>query len=248
MSLLTLSWCSFVGLASKGLFPEICIFHVCLGLMTMTLSGIINYFVTKFAVEKFDLKYIQPSKRGENIIDESLYNVYVITTAVGTVYFAAWPWAVIPTLENIYWKLNSMTIFNTIGSFLLSMLIYDFIYYLGHVLMHKDSNFYKHIHKVHHQLTAPGNMFDNLYIHPLELFIFLWPQVLPIYILNMHIIAVYMYFFTIFTVTSMYHMGIKFPSFLPLLSPEFHDNHHKLNVVNFSFFTELPDIIFKTNR
>ena len=89
-------------------------------------------------------------------------------------------------------------------------------------------------------------MCDNLYIHPLELFIFLWPQVLPGYLINMHILTVWAYFFSIFAVTSMYHVGIRFPSVLPLLSPKFHDDHHRLNNVNFSFFTEIPDYLFGT--
>ena len=248
MLLLTFSWCSLLGLSTKSIFPEIKLYHVLLGALVSILTGFINYYVTKVATEKYKLEYLQPSHRGTSNVDKDLYKIYVPVTIFGTLAFAAWPWAVVPTLPNISWSLSSIGLFNTLGSYLLSMILYDFIYYFGHLLMHQDVIFYKHIHKIHHQLTAPGNMLDNLYIHPLELFIFLWPQVLPIYLLNMHILAVIAYFFSIFAVTSMYHVGVKFPSFLPLLSPQFHDDHHRLFNVNYSFFTEFPDILFGTTH
>jgi sterol desaturase/sphingolipid hydroxylase (fatty acid hydroxylase superfamily) len=248
MLLLTFSWCSLLGLATNSLFPQIQAFHWFMGLVTFALTGLLNYYIQHIAMQKYKLDFIQSGKRGTSEIDKDLYNVYVPVTLFGTLAFAAWPWAVVPTLKNISWSWRSIGIFNTFGSYIGAMLLYDFIYYFGHLLMHHDVVFYKHIHKVHHQLTAPGNMFDNLYIHPLELFIFLWPQVLPLYLLHMHILSVVAYFFSIFAVTSMYHVGIKFPSVLPLLSPEFHDDHHRLNKVNFSFFTEIPDKLFGTTN
>jgi sterol desaturase/sphingolipid hydroxylase (fatty acid hydroxylase superfamily) len=202
--------------------------------------------VSRFAIENCQLEYIQKEKRGTSVVDNQLYKLYVPLAVFETIAFSAWPWAIVPTLSNIEWSFKSLRFFNTFGSFLLSLLLYDFIYFAGHFMMHKDPIYYKNIHKVHHQITSPGDVCDNLYIHPLELFIFLWPQVLPIYVIPMHIITVWAYFFTIYAVTSMYHNGIKFPSFLPMLSPEFHDDHHRLNNVNFSFFTEIPDYIFRT--
>ena len=246
MYLVTLSWCSLFALSSIGLFPQIRLIHILYGVLTTLFTACINYYVTKIGVEKYKIEYIQPEKRGSSIVDKDLYRTYVPVSIFGTLFFAAWPWAIIPELDNVKW--SNMTLFNTIGSYLISMILYDIIYYWGHRIMHQDPVYYKHIHKVHHQLSSPGNMMDNLYIHPLELFIFLWLQVIPLYIVQIHIIGVIMYFFSIFAVTSMYHVGIKFPSYLPLLSPTFHDDHHKLNTVNYSFFTEFPDIIFKTNN
>ena len=126
------------------------------------------------------------------------------------------------------------------------MLSYDFVYYFWHLVLHVNRDMYKHIHKIHHQLTAPGNMLDNLYVHPIESFFLLWLQVVPLYFIPIHVLSVSMYYFSIFAVTSMFHMGIKFPSYLPLMNPKFHDDHHRLSNVNYSFFTEIPDIVFST--
>lgn len=246
MFLFLFSWISLLGLSTVGLFPQMNIFHIFMGLLTLIGSGVLNYFVSKLAVEKYKIEYIQPTKRGTSNVDQDLYKVYVPIAIFETIAFTSWPWAIVPTLKNISWSWSSIGFSNTIIAYFSSLLLYDFIYYAGHYLMHKDSLYYKHIHKIHHQLTAPDNMCDNLYIHPIELFIFLWPQVLPIYLINMHILTVWAYFFSIFAVTSMYHVGIRFPSFLPLLSPKFHDDHHRLNNVNFSFFTEIPDYLFGT--
>ena len=246
MYLVTLSWCSMFALSVNSMFPQIKFIHILYGILTTLCTACINYYIAKIGVEKYKIEYIQADKRGSSIVDKDLYKTYVPVSIFGTLFFAAWPWAIIPELQNISW--SNITLFNTVGSYLISMLLYDFIYYLGHRIMHQDQIYYKHIHKVHHQLSSPGNMMDNLYIHPLELFIFLWLQVIPMYIVPIHIIGVIMYFFSIFAVTSMYHVGIKFPSVLPLLSPKFHDDHHKLNNVNYSFFTEIPDIFFNTNN
>jgi len=139
-----------------------------------------------------------------------------------------------------------VTIGNTLCAYCNVMLMYDFVYYFGHILLHHDPLLNKYIHKVHHQLSAPGNMLDNLYVHPIESFFFLWLQVVPLYVLNVHVIAVCVYFFSIFVVTSMFHLGVKFPSVLPMLNPKFHDDHHRLGTVNYSFFTEIPDMVFRT--
>lgn len=248
MFLILFSWISILGFATFGLFPQFKIFHIFLGILTLFATALLNFFISEVAVEKYGIDYIQPEKRGKNKLNKDLYKIYVPVAIFQTIAFTSWPWAVVPTLSTVSWSLNSIGFLNTFGSYILSLIVYDFIYYLGHYLMHKDKIYYKYIHKIHHQLTAPGNLFDNLYIHPVELFIFLWLQVLPLYIVPMHIITVFIYFFTIFAVTSMYHVGIQFPSFLPLLSPKFHDDHHRLNNVNFSFFTELPDYLFGTNK
>lgn len=248
MVLFSAAWCTLVGLASNSLFPEIKAFHLFLGALSTVASGVLNYYVTQVATDKFKLEYIQPQKRGKNVIDPVLYNVYVSANILMTLFFAAWPWAVLPKLSNIKWGLGQLTFSNTVISYIITMLSYDFVYYLSHRILHVDKDMYKYVHKIHHQLQAPGNMLDNLYVHPIESFFLLWLQVVPLYFVPIHILSVSAYFFSIFAVTSMFHMGIKFPSYLPLLDPQFHDDHHRLSNANFSFFTEIPDIVFQTNN
>ena len=248
MFFLHTAWCALLGLAMSKLFPIIATRHLVYGSLMTTATGLLNHTVTKVAIDKFKLDYLQPEKRGTNhrYIDQGIYSVYVIANIFVTLYFAAWPWAVVPTLSNVTWSLREMTFENTVCAYFNIMLLYDFVYYFGHVMLHRDPLLNKYIHKVHHQLSAPGNLLDNLYVHPIESFFFLWLQIVPLYILNVHIFAVCAYFFSIFAVTSMFHMGVKFPSFLPMLNPKFHDDHHRLGTVNYSFFTEIPDMVFQT--
>jgi sterol desaturase/sphingolipid hydroxylase (fatty acid hydroxylase superfamily) len=246
MDLLSSAWCVLLGLASSKLFPEIQLFHLFLGTSCTVATGALNYYITHLATDKFKLEYIQPKKRGTNNTDPVLYKVYVSSNILITLFFAAWPWAVLPTMPNIKWGLKELTFSNTIISYIATMIAYDFVYYFCHLALHIDKNLYKYIHKIHHQLSAPGNMLDNLYVHPIESFFLLWLQVVPLYFIPMHILSVCMYFFSIFAVTSMFHIGIKFPSYLPLMNPKFHDDHHRLSNVNYSFFTEIPDMFFLT--
>jgi sterol desaturase/sphingolipid hydroxylase (fatty acid hydroxylase superfamily) len=250
MSVVVLSslWCGSLWSVFTQVFPEIKWYpHLCLGILTILAVGIINFSVVKIAIDQFKLEYIQPTRRGTSVTDAMLYPVYVIVNGFGILYFSSWPWAIVPTLSNVEWSFQHLTLANTLGSFFGTMLIYDFIYYFGHRFMHSNVEVYKYVHKIHHQLNAPGKMFDNLYVHPFEI-IFTWLLYAPLYFLPIHILTLITYLFTIYTTVAMFHTGIKFPSFLPLLNPTFHDDHHRLSKVNYSLLTEIPDLVFGTHN
>ena len=239
MRILILRWCVALNMIHCLMFPSIECVHLLLGFMTSIMFSIINTIVIKIAHIK-GIELIQPNVKDVQRIDWELYPVYVATNSLTTIWFTSWLWVYLPiSTQNI-------SLSNTIGAFIQMMLIYDFIYYFCHRFMHSNRFVYINMHKTHHQIVNPTGFFDGLYVHPVEYLIFLWLMYLPLYIVDTHIVGILMYIISIFDVGFMYHIGLKFPSFLPVLNPKFHDDHHRRNIVNFSFFTELPDFIFQT--
>lgn len=97
------------------------------------------------------------------------------------------------------------------------MLALEFIYphiyqsvleYYWHRLLHQPF-LYKRFHKVHHHYNNP-EPFDDMYIHPLEAFIYYMILFSPPFVFNMHI-SCFLAYMAICGVTGiMDHSGIKF--------------------------------------
>ena len=216
--------------------------HVFYAFLFNCFYGVLNYII-----EHIFTKYLPKIQNTSiNIINNNKYANYIITNIILTILFTSWFFAYIPLLENIDWSNDSITVKNTIMSYLGSLLLYDFIYYFGHLGMHKIKLINENIHSIHHQIHSPSNLQHSLYIHPLEFFYFIWLQIVPMYTFNFHIIGVFMYIGTIFCVTAMYHSGINIPNLPYILSVSAHNKHHQFRLCNYSFFSEIPDLIFKT--
>ena len=246
---LSVSWAWWVPLcfAMNSMFPLIAGTHLACGSAVLAASGLLN--TAAFNVFGHVLPSIQSGSGKVNpSLDAELYPIYVSVNAIVVVWFSAWPFAHIPTFPNVVYAASAATAWNTVGSYLAIMLSYDTVYYWYHRFMHADSTFFKHIHIIHHQLERPGNIWDSLYAHPLEIFTGLWLQVVPLYIVPMHVAAVVMYYATIYVPAAMYHSGLKFPSIKYLLSVSFHDGHHRRRNCNYGFFTEVWDVLMNTGE
>lgn len=102
------------------------------------------------------------------------------------------------------------------------MTLYHFLEMFGFRLLHHPM-LYRHIHKKHHEWTAPIGV-TSIYAHPVEHIVSnLLPPVVGPLLMGSHIATAIMWFTLAIVSTTISHCGYHFP-FLP--SPEAHDFHH----------------------
>ncbi|XP_005147228.2 fatty acid hydroxylase domain-containing protein 2 isoform X2 [Melopsittacus undulatus] len=116
-------------------------------------------------------------------------------------------------LPTFRWFLLELSIFT---------IVEEILFYYTHRLVHFPL-LYKHIHKKHHEWTAPIGVV-SIYAHPVEHILSnMLPAMTGPMLMGSHIVSIVVWFSLALVTTSISHCGYHLP-FLP--SPEFHDFHH----------------------
>eukprot|EP01119_Soliformovum_irregulare_P002229 TRINITY_DN12515_c0_g1_i1.p1 TRINITY_DN12515_c0_g1~~TRINITY_DN12515_c0_g1_i1.p1 ORF type:complete len:268 (+),score=51.62 TRINITY_DN12515_c0_g1_i1:78-881(+) len=128
--------------------------------------------------------------------------------------------------------------------------IEDFYFYWIHRLLHWGP-FYKYIHKVHHEHTAPFGIVGE-YAHPAETLFLGLGSVAGPFLLKSHLLTLWVWlFFRIWQVIDA-HSGYNFPWSLNRFIPfwggaDFHDFHHMTFVGNYASTFRIWDYVFGTD-
>lgn len=181
-------------------------------------------FIDLTGSPSFLLNYkVQPDKNTplslsdlKKIAKRVLFNQIIVGLPVSFLSFYVMKWRGCATnggLPTFQWVLLEITVFS---------LIEELGFYYSHRLLHHPS-IYKHIHKIHHEWTAPVGLVA-VYAHPIEHIMsnMLPPIVGPI-VMGSHLATAWLWFALVLVSTTIAHSGYHFP-FLP--SPEAHDFHH----------------------
>nr|XP_060621505.1 fatty acid hydroxylase domain-containing protein 2 [Anolis sagrei ordinatus]XP_060621506.1 fatty acid hydroxylase domain-containing protein 2 [Anolis sagrei ordinatus]XP_060621507.1 fatty acid hydroxylase domain-containing protein 2 [Anolis sagrei ordinatus]XP_060621508.1 fatty acid hydroxylase domain-containing protein 2 [Anolis sagrei ordinatus]XP_060621509.1 fatty acid hydroxylase domain-containing protein 2 [Anolis sagrei ordinatus]XP_060621510.1 fatty acid hydroxylase domain-containing len=116
-------------------------------------------------------------------------------------------------LPTFHWFIFEVAIFT---------LVDEILFYYSHRLVHHPF-LYKHIHKKHHEWTAPIGIV-SVYAHPVEHVVSnMLPVIAGPVLLGSHVTSITVWLCLALLATSVSHCGYHLP-FLP--SPEFHDFHH----------------------
>ena len=102
-----------------------------------------------------------------------------------------------------------------------------FAYYVILLFVHRllhHPRLYKHIHKIHHEWTAPTGII-SVYAHPIEHILSnLWPIWFGTFIMRSHLSVAWLWYTVAVLNTTVSHSGYHLP-FFP--SNESHDYHHQ---------------------
>ncbi|XP_076446058.1 fatty acid hydroxylase domain-containing protein 2-like [Babylonia areolata] len=204
-----------------------------LGVFGTTLFGFVVFWLSNAFLLVLDvtgkpatlLRYkVQPDKNVpvskdmlRSAVELVLFNQVVvgIPVAMGVHWMMEWRGCSLSPddLPTFHWALLELII---------CVLVEEIGFYYSHRVLHHP-RLYKHVHKKHHEWTAPIGIVA-LYAHPVEHVLSnLLPPALGPVILGSHLATAWMWFALALMSTTVAHCGYHFP-FLP--SPEAHDYHH----------------------
>ncbi|MEE6478311.1 hypothetical protein FKM82_011812 [Ascaphus truei] len=183
-------------------------------LMLIDLTGKPN-FITRYRIQLGKNNPVDNVKLRQAALTV-LFNQLFISLPMVLLMYPVMQWRGNPCgteLPTFHWVLLELSVF---------VLIEEILFYYSHRLFHHPS-IYKHIHKKHHEWTAPVGVV-SLYAHPLEhIFSNMLPPMVGPMLMGSHMATIMLWFCLALFSTTISHCGYHLP-FLP--SPEFHDFHH----------------------
>ena len=137
---------------------------------------------------------------------------------------------------------------------LLALLIYDFLFFLGHNLLHRVPFLYKHVHSKHHKMPTvrAGDSVRHSFMDGM------WDVICAVVALN--VLKAHAFSRLVFNAVAIYliveaHAGINFPwmmhnivPFHVFAGPVAHDLHHQSGSGNFQKFFTYLDSFFGTRQ
>lgn len=187
------------------------------------------------------------AKKGKHLDNlEFMDNLYININKILTLVFTYHAIQVTYYNPAISWKLEEITIFNTVGSLVAFYIFYDFFYMNFHKLLHVRS-LYSYVHKHHHRQKAPtrGN-YDAINVHPFEFVVGEYLHLLAIYVIPSHVVTVVIFILFAAIFASLNHTRIDVNIF-NIYSVAVHDIHHGQCITcNYGQYIMLWDKVFGT--
>lgn len=134
-------------------------------------------------------------------------------------------------------------------SFVGVFLLMDFLMYALHYLSH-NIDFLKKIHSKHHEHTDRFNCVSLYYMSPWESILFglLLTIISIIFHFNIYGFILFLIFNWLYGVITHLNGRTYKPYFFIFTTNTFHKSHHKINYVNYGFYTIFWDKLFKTEK
>jgi len=160
---------------------------------------------------------------------------------------------------NVLWRLDQVTVWNTLFALPCFFIVYDFFYAPFHRALHHRS-VYAYVHKHHHRQVVPtrGNT-DAINVHPFEFIMGEYNHVWSIflvsrYMLQIHAIACVLFLLLGGTLATLNHtrldcafLRIPFTN-VPIFGVRAHDTHHAIPNSNYGQYIMLWDWVMGTFR
>ncbi len=212
---------------------------------------IVVYFLDKRAC-LLNYKTRVHSLKKKQLLFEMKYSILSMLIFSLVIFFTVW--GIQLDYFFVYVDFNEYSIFWTIATIPIVIVVHDFYFYFWHLLLHQHY-FYKNIHYVHHRFREPS-IFSTFCFHPIEAFIQVGIFPLLLVIFPLHLYVLILFGLISFLMNVYGHFGYDFYPDLRynkvlkkiLNTSTHHYMHHKYNRYNYSLYLNYLDFLMNTNH